>query len=187
MPKFILQLLAIIRKPISRIVWFFVKDILAKPERGCWSSVVKQPLKVFNAIMSAASYRRDPFYGLLDYTVYDLDYYFFPGNDGKFFYGRDCDDAAHVWFNYLKEQNDVDEVYMILCIDGWNIASLHFFTVAKFSHGKYKLFNYVIHPDEFNFLDHACGVFEYEPLTVHGNYKHLTWVVYDKWNRFKQH
>jgi len=158
--------------------------VLARPMCDYWSKIKNQPLNVFNAMMVPINYKPDPLFGLLDYTLEDPNYYFYIGNDGNYFMGKDCDDAAFIWYMYLIEQIFIDEVYIILAMDGIDIRTLHFFTVAKFSENKFKVFNYKIMPYEFSTLQDACNIFSLEPCVSTGVMKNMHWVIYKAWKRY---
>lgn len=173
-----LKFLCFIRPFTSKLLWGIASLFLKAPEKGIWDRVKKQPLSVFNTMMSPNNYIADPGLGIFDYTLYNLDYYFYTGNENNIAYGRDCDDSAFVWYNYLQGQPYVEEVFMILCSNGWNIKSLHFFTVAKFTDKKWYLFNYTQHSDAFADLNDACEEFKRSPITVSGKYHNLCFTTY---------
>lgn len=184
MLTFILKIFSYIRKMYSPIFWKIMQHfVLAHPEHDYWSQVKKHPLEVFNAMMSSIGYKPDPLFGLLDYTLEDPNYYFFVGNDGNYFMGKDCDDAAFIWYKYLIEQIFIDEVYVILAMDGIDIRTMHFFTVGKLSENKFKVFNYKIMPHEFKSLEDACSIFSQERCTSTGIMNNMHWIIYKSWKR----
>lgn len=183
MPTFLLSILARLRKYTAKTIWFFIKFFLKKPKERLWELLRTKELVEFNKIMKTVTnfYKYDPFRGVVDYTLYDLNYYFNKDNNNNFFYGKDCDDAAYVWFEYLKTKVYVDEVYNILCIDGWKIKTMHFFVVARFNDGKYRLFNYEMVNKHFNTLHEAVlEMNKFGLAQIPQKYKDFRWVIYDK-------
>ena len=112
---------------------------------------------------------------MLDIEVED-NHNFFMASSGCL--AHNCDDHAYIWYNYLKDNRIAAETYMILCIDGWKLPTMHFFVVAKFHDGYFRLFNYKIYSKPFATLKEACEQFSKEELTAGGIYKNLKWAVY---------
>ena len=184
MPLFLLKILAAVRKVTSKLLWKIIRRFFLKPPNhpGVWEIVRNYSLLDFNRVMCGKQYKMDPLWGILDYTLYDLDYYFYYEYSYIPSYGGDCDDAAYAWFEYLKNSNLATDIYQILCIDGWKVSTMHFFTVARFHDGYYRLFNYRLFPRPFLSLQETCDVFTKESLVKSGQYKNMRWVIYDSYS-----
>ena len=87
------------------------------------------PIENFNRIMKNLSYRYkiDPLCGLIDYTIKDPNYFFSFKNEFNILYGRDCDDFAHAWLQYAKENEiPASKIYVMDKFKPWKA---HVFTV----------------------------------------------------------
>lgn len=180
MSNFFVKLIVKIRKITSPIIWKFVKPFLTKPEENMWDKIKEYPLNVFNALIKSQTYKLDPIWGILDYTAYDPSYFFSVSNDDKILWGRDCDDSAYITYLYLKEKNYIEECYMILGMNKNDLRTSHFWVVAKFNDGNYRLFNYGMYDVLFNSLEEACEEFEKEKLISCGKYEKCNWAIYDE-------
>ncbi len=182
MQKLFLKILSSIRKFTSPVIWWIMKTFfLKRPKGGMWNKIKEYPLNVFNAFLRSQKYKPDPLYGIIDYTLKDPDYYFYTGDNDNVKLGKDCDDSAWITFLYLKEKCYVDECYMMLGMNEWNIPSLHFWVVAKFDDGNYRLFNYGMYNQLFTSVDDACKEFERDELVASGKWTNGTWIQYDKY------
>lgn len=184
MKKFFLKTISRIRKVTSPVIWFIMKNFFLKsPPGGMWNRIKEYPLSVFSALMRSQQYKSDPFWGIVDYTLKDPDYYFYTGDNNNLYLGKDCDDSSYITFLYLKEKPYIRECYLILGMDGWNIFKhrLHFWVVAKFDDGNYRLFNYGMYNHIFSSLEDACREFEREALVSSGKWKKTSYIEYDKY------
>jgi hypothetical protein len=178
MPRFLWKIIVLSRRVTSRIIWFLVKPFLKKPLDSMWDKLKDCDMDRFTAEMAEMKYNWDPAYGVIDYTLYDLNYFLDNHNEDKLLFGKDCDDFAYAWQQYLSRRDWVEEVKMIACLDGWKIQTGHVFTVAKFkADGKWRLFNFMPYPAKFDTLELACQEFELKPLVSSGIYKNMTWCV----------
>lgn len=168
-----------LRKPLSWILWVIFKIFLKTPVELKWFKKKSLSLVDFNKDLAKTAYNWDPGMGIFDYTLYDLDYFFDSSNDGKWAYGRDCDDFSYAWFCYLSASGLCSDVYMILGTNGLDIRRAHAWTVARSKHdGRFSLFNYQMLPSDFSSLADACEEFSRKSLVVGGTYDKLIWVVY---------
>lgn len=182
MNELFLKTLCLIRKVTSPIIWWVMKTFFLKqPKGGMWIKIKEYPLNVFNALIKSQKYKADPLSGIIDYTLHDPDYYFYTGDNDNILLGKDCDDSSWITFLYLKEKCYIDECYLMLGIDGWKISTLHFFVVAKFDDGNYRLWNYGQHNQLFTSVEDACKEFERNELVASGKWKKSVCVQYNKY------
>ena len=91
-------------RPIKSFIFYNLVRFTFK-KHDFWKDYKYLPLENFNRIMNGVEYKRDPLWGRFDYTVKDPNYFFNDINLNKFWFGRDCEDIAHMWYLYAKEKD----------------------------------------------------------------------------------
>ena len=132
---FIIIYLKIIRKITSPIFYLISRIKYGKlPDK--WESVKNLSMEKFSEMLLSYPYKSDPFFGAIDYSLINPNYFFIEKD-----YGRDCDDFARMWWLWAIH-NKKTPVYEVVIVERTKITSAHVITIIKESENKYLLFDY---------------------------------------------
>lgn len=147
--KYILWIYVWFLRPIiSRILYHIFKLFIKK--ENLWDEIKTFSIENLSAILKNRRYYCDPCRGLLDYTLFNPNYFFCEDNNSNLLYGRDCDDFAHIWYLWATEHNiNATKIYIV---NGFNIQKSHVFTVLK-RNDKYTLCDFTLKDDYENIND----------------------------------
>lgn len=123
--------LNVIRRLLSPALWYtirYTRYLFARPPK-VWRTFKNYDKTNFLNEIKKLPYRADPLYGAIDYTVYDLDFFFWHALSK----GRDCDDFAYAWYSWAK--NKRYPAKMLVVMEGNDITTSHVITIFRDSQG----------------------------------------------------
>lgn len=121
----------LLRNILSPSLWFIARYtvyLFVWPTKR-WKDYKKLDKTQYQLKVAGMPYRGDPLWGAVDYTVYDLDFFFWSGLKR----GRDCDDYSFAWFEWAKYKGYPCK--QIVVMEHNKIATSHIVTVFKDNQG----------------------------------------------------
>lgn len=159
-----------VRRFFSKVIyWTLRKTIFRGSLPNYWDTIKNHDMKEFSLFINMYPFKRDPLWGLLDYTIQEPDFFFLGLK-----HSRDCDDFAQMWYWWAKENGY--SAWLVMMYDKWKLNSGHM-TCIIYKEGQYHLADFHI-KGKYSSFEEAMEQFKNRELLSYGKYKNLRWKIY---------
>lgn len=169
MKKLLFNIIITIRQVFSPIIYLILRLTVYRGKLDSkWEYAKNLNIDEFSYLINSYSYKSDPFFGLLDFSPLEPDFFFLKKRSS-----RDCDDFAQMWY-WWAEHNKY-EAYIVALADNI-IKNGHTICIFK-KYDSYIIADYTI-LDYYYSLNEAME--KYKKDNHIANYKNLQWKIIKK-------